>query len=90
VLDQFLEAAHLQQAKLIFVTGGYAPERIWPIEEKRVQEGATCLCQADIAPGRYAEADGLRVGAGPWCTVDDFLSLKALDVIMPYRGSPSQ
>jgi hypothetical protein len=90
VLDQFVESKHLEHAKLIFVTGSYAPERIWPIVEKRVAEGATCLCQADIAPARHARAAGSRMGAGNWWTIGDFLSLQTLEVIMPFRGASQQ
>jgi hypothetical protein len=90
VLDQFFEEKHLQHANLIFVTGSYAPSRIWPLVEKRVREGAICLCQAGIAPARYAHAAGTRVGKGFWWTIEDFLSMEALEVILPFRGAAHQ
>lgn len=90
VLDQFIEPRHLEHAKLIIVAGSYAPDSIWTVVEERVKAGATCLCQATIAPEKYRHAKRLRIGKGTWSTIEDFFSMHATEMIMPFRGAPQQ
>ncbi len=90
VLDQFFEAKHLRHARLIIVAGSYAPERIWPLVEDRVREGAICLCQSSLTPAHLNSAASHTIGEGEWYNISDFCSTEATQIIMPFRGSPQQ
>lgn len=90
VFDAFVQPNHLQTADLVVLCGSYCPPGTLAVVRQAVQNGATCLCQTELAPPDLKAANGQRVGQGLWFTVEDFDTTEAVDQFYQHKGFQNQ
>lgn len=95
VYDHTVGYELLAGVPLICVTGTRVSDETWAAVERRVQEGAVCLCWAPLARDRgLADAPyGVTViqsGSGRWVLTDDFGFGQVYQEIWPWVGHPDE
>lgn len=84
----------LANVPLICVTGTRVSDETWAALERRVEEGAVCLCWAPLTRERGMETVGpmtvIERGGGKWVLTDDFGRAEVFQQIWPWVGRPDE
>ncbi len=87
VYEHRVQAPHLENVKVIFLTGiGISPQTLQAVEQ-RVQDGVVCIALPHLVPEGVRRAAGengeLREGSGRWITTTDFLAPHVRRAVQP-------
>ncbi len=90
VFDAYVRSEQLRSAELIVLSGSYCLPETLEAVRIAVRNGATCLCQEELAPKELMNCKGKKMGKGLWWTVNNFDEAAAVDQFYQYKGFQNQ